>query len=135
MKRSWWKVTLALLCILILLIGMSLLWSTLNIRNQVRQTVEQTNAHALKLWAGNVQNRLDALYEHLYDLLVSLYNSTELRTGTPIMDVSTKQKIIEMMNDKLMISTDADAFLSWIPRMTFTFFRHPAPFPTRIFFT
>lgn len=110
MKRSWWKVTLALLCILILLIGMSLLWSTLNIRNQVRQTVEQTNAHALKLWAGNVQNRLDALYEHLYDLLLSLYNSTELRTGTPIMDVSTKQKIIEMMNDKLMISTDADAF-------------------------
>ena len=110
MKRSWWKVTLALICILILLIGMSLLWSTLNIRNQVRQTVEQTNAHALKLWAGNVQNRLDALYEHLYDLLVSLYNSTELRTGTPIMDVSTKQKIIEMMNDKLMISTDADAF-------------------------
>ena len=110
MKRSWWKVTLALLCILILLIGMSLLWSTLNIRNQVRQTVEQTNTHALKLWAGNVQNRLDALYEHLYDLLVSLYNSTELRTGTPIMDVSTKQKIIEMMNDKLMVSTDADAF-------------------------
>lgn len=110
MKRSWWKVTLALLCILILLIGMSLLWSTLNIRNQVRQTVEQTNAHALKLWAGNIQNRLDALYEHLYDLLLSLYNSTELRTGTPIMDVSTKQKIIEMMNDKLMISTDADAF-------------------------
>ena len=110
MKRSWWKVTLALLCILILLIGMSLLWSTLNIRNQVCQTVEQTNAHALKLWAGNVQNRLDALYEHLYDLLVSLYNSTELRTGTPIMDVSTKQKIIEMMNDKLMVSTDADAF-------------------------
>ena len=110
MKRSWWKVTLALLCILILLIGMSLLWSTRNIRNQVRQTVEQTNAHALKLWAGNVQNRLDALYEHLYDLLVSLYNSTELRTGTPIMDVSTKQKIIEMMNDKLMVSTDADAF-------------------------
>lgn len=110
MKRSWWKVTLALLCILILLIGMSLLWSTLNIRNQVRQTVEETNAHALKLWAGNVQNRLDALYEHLYDLLVSLYNSTELRTGTPIMDVSTKQKIIEMMNDKLMVSTDADAF-------------------------
>ena len=110
MKRSWWKVTLALLCILILLIGMSLLWSTLNIRNQVRQTVEQTNAHALKLWAGNVQNQLDALYEHLYDLLVSLYNSTELRTGTPIMDVSTKQKIIEMMNDKLMVSTDADAF-------------------------
>ena len=109
MKRSWWKVTLALLCILILLIGMSLLWSTLNIRNQVRQTVEETNAHALKLWAGNVQNRLDALYEHLYDLLVSLYNSTELRTGTPIMDVSTKQKII-------------------------IFFRHPAPFPTRIFF-
>ena len=110
MKRSWWKVTLARLCILILLIGMSLLWSTRNIRNQVRQTVEQTNAHALKLWAGNVQNRLDALYEHLYDLLVSLYNSTELRTGTPIMDVSTKQKIIEMMNDKLMVSTDADAF-------------------------
>ena len=110
MKRSWWKVTLALLCILILLIGMSLLWSTLNIRNQVCQTVEQTNTHALKLWAGNVQNRLDALYEHLYDLLLSLYNSTELRTGTPIMDVSTKQKIIEMMNDKLMVSTDADAF-------------------------
>lgn len=110
MKRSWWKVTLALLCILILLIGMSLLWSTLNIRNQVRQTVEETNTHALKLWAGNVQNRLDTLYEHLYDLLVSLYNSTELRTGTPIMDVSTKQKIIEMMNDKLMVSTDADAF-------------------------
>ena len=110
MKRSWWKVTLALLCILILLIGMSLLWSTLNIRNQVRQTVEQTNAHALKLWAGNVQNQLDALYEHLYDLLVSLYNSTELRTGTPVMDVSTKQKIIEMMNEKLMVSTDADAF-------------------------
>lgn len=110
MKRSWWKMTLALLCVIILLMGVSLLWSTLNIRNQVYQTVERTNANALKLWTGNTQKRLDALYEHLYDLLVSLYNSTELRTGTPIMDVSTKRKIIEMMNDKLMVSTDADAF-------------------------
>lgn len=110
MKRSWWKTTLLLLCVIMLLIGASILWAAMNVKSQVRQTVEQTNTTALKIWSGSTQGRLDALYEHLYDLLVSLYNSTELRTGTPIMDVNTKQKIIEMMNDKLMVSTDADAF-------------------------
>lgn len=50
------------------------------------------------------------MYEHIYELLLTLYNNTELRTGTPIMDQWTKRTIVGMMDDKLLISEDVGAF-------------------------
>ena len=109
MKHSWWKTTMVLLCAILLCISALFVCTSFNIRRQVRQTVEETNANALEFWSSNTENRLSMLYEHVYELLVSLYNNTELRTGTPLMDINTKRLIIDLMNDKMMISADADA--------------------------
>lgn len=109
MKHSWWKTTMVLLCAILLCISALFVCTSFNIRRQVRQTVEETNANALEFWSSNTENRLSMLYEHVYELLVSLYNNTELRTGTPLMDINTKRLIIDLMNDKMMVSADADA--------------------------
>ena len=109
MKHSWWKTTMVLLCAILLCISALFVCTSFNIRRQVRQTVEETNANALEFWSSNTENRLSMLYEHVYELLVSLYNNTELRSGTPLMDINTKRLIIDLMNDKMMVSADADA--------------------------
>lgn len=100
---------MVLLCAILLCISALFVCTSFNIRRQVRQTVEETNANALKFWSSNTENRLSMLYEHVYELLVSLYNNTELRSGTPLMDINTKRLIIDLMNDKMMVSADADA--------------------------
>ena len=100
---------MVLLCAILLCISALFVCTSFNIRRQVRQTVEETNANALEFWSSNTENRLSMLYEHVYELLVSLYNNTELRSGTPLMDINTKRLIIDLMNDKMMVSADADA--------------------------
>lgn len=67
---------MVLLCAILLCISALFVCTSFNIRRQVRQTVEETNANALEFWSSNTENRLSMLYEHVYELLVSLYNNT-----------------------------------------------------------
>ena len=50
------------------------------------------------------------LYEHLYELLLTIYNNTELGAGTPMMQYSAKKKCLDMMSDKLRVSEDSACF-------------------------
>ena len=110
MVKSWWKRTRALLCAILLSALCFFAWTSVNVTGKIRQTVEDENANSLRLWAADVESRTGTMYEHIYELLVTLHNSNQLRTGSPVMDAMTKRKIVEMMKEKLIVSFDADAF-------------------------
>jgi len=107
---SWWKRTVVLLISLLLLAGLFFGWTSINFSRQLRATIIQENAKSAQLWANLVESRTGTVYEHIYELLLTLYNNTMLRDDTPIMSAQTKLKIVEMMDDKLLISDYADAF-------------------------
>lgn len=108
--KSWRKTLAALLATLLLLLLGFLFWTNINFYMQARENMQQENNHTVRAWRNSVETRLDMLYEHLYELLLTLYNNTELGAGTPMMQYATRQKCIDTMNDKLMISDDADCF-------------------------
>lgn len=110
MNGSWWRKAVVLLCAILLCTGLFFAWTSFNVSSQMLRTVTEENTNSVNLWITDTESRLNTLYEHVYELLVSIYNNTELRTGTPIMDINTKRKIVDMMNDKLFVSADADAF-------------------------
>lgn len=110
MTGSWWKRAAVLLGAILLSALLFFAWTSFNVAGQIRRTVETENINSIRLWAGDVESRTGAIYEHVHELLVTLHNSNELRTGTPIMNARTKKKILDMMEEKLIVSADADAF-------------------------
>ena len=110
MIRSWWQRAVAVLIALLIAAGIFFGWTSLNYSRQLRETIEKENSNSVTLWVNMTSSRLSTIYEHIYELLLTLYNNTELRTDTPIMNEWTKQTIVEMMEDKLLISEDVDSF-------------------------
>ena len=110
MRRSWRKRAAVLLLVLLVMVALFLGWTSYNYTSQIRKTVEEENARSAALWAGMTEARLGTLYEHIYELMIALYNNTELRADTPIMDARARIRIVDMMTDKLLVSDDADAF-------------------------
>lgn len=110
MQKSWWRRTTWLLIAILLSALLFFFWTSFNVTGQIRRTVEEENTNSLRLWASDLESRAETMYEHIYELIVTLHNSNELRTGTPVMDAMTKRKIVDMMEEKLIVSADADAF-------------------------
>lgn len=110
MLRSWWKRVAILVIAILVAAGLFFGWTSYSYSMQIRSTIEKENKNSVDLWVNLTSSRLETMYEHIYELLLTLYNNTELRTGTPIMDQWTKLAIVEMMNDKLLISKDVGAF-------------------------
>lgn len=110
MFRSWWKKVITLLIAILFTVAVFLAWTSYNFSRQYRDTIIQENSASLKMWSNQLTSRVNAIYEHIYELLITLYNNTELRYDTPIMNARTKSKIIDMMEEKLLVSEDTDAF-------------------------
>ena len=108
--KSWWNRVIALLAAILAASGIFLGWTSYNYAYAIRKTVTEENATSAQLWLSTLSTRTEAIYEHIYDLLLTLYNNTELRIGTPDMGFSARSKVIDMMRDKLLVSEDADAF-------------------------
>ncbi len=122
MLRSWWKCAVVLLIAILIAAGLFFGSTSYSYSQQLRETIEKENTNSVALWTNLTSSRLNTMYEHIYELLLTLYNNTELRTGTPIMDQWTKQAIVEMMEDKLLISEDVDAFFVYDTQNEFFIF-------------
>lgn len=122
MPESWWKRAAILLVAILVAAGLFFGWTSYSYSHQIRETIEKENMNSVALWTNLTSSRLNTMYEHIYELLLTLYNNTELRTGTPIMDQWTKQTIVEMMEDKLLISEDVDAFFVYDTQNEFFLF-------------
>lgn len=110
LKKSWRK-TLAglLLSFMVMLLGF-LIWTNISYNRQTVETIRQQNTHTVALWVGSAETRLDMLYEHLYELLLTIYNNADLRKGSPVMQREAQRKCLDVMSDKLRISEDGECF-------------------------
>lgn len=122
MIRSWWQRTAAVLTALLIAAGLFFGWTSYNYSHQLQETIEKENSNSVTLWVNMTSSRLSTIYEHIYELLLTLYNNTELRTDTPIMNEWTKKTIVDMMEDKLLISEDVDAFFVYDTQNEFFLF-------------
>ena len=122
MLRSWWQRAIALLAGILIAAGLFCGLTSYNYTRQINETIQNENKNSVTLWINLTSSRLGTLYEHIYELLLTLYNNTELRTDTPIMNEGTKQTIVEIMEDKLLISDDADAFFVYDTQNEFYLF-------------
>ena len=104
--RSWRKTLTGLLAFLLILLLGFLAWTNISYYRQSVENIRQQNIHTAELWENSVGTRLNMLYEHLYELLLTIYNNTELGAGTPMMQYSAKKKCLDMMSDKLRVSED-----------------------------
>ena len=110
MSRSWRKRATALLLALLIMVALFLGWTSYNYTSEMRKTIEEENARSAALWASMTSARLNTTYEHIYELMIALYNNTQLRFDTPIMSARARIRIVDMMNDKLLVSEFTDAF-------------------------
>lgn len=122
MIRSWWQRAMAVLIGLLIAAGVFFGWTSLNYSRQLRETIKKENSNSVTLWVNLTSSRLSTIYEHIYELLLTLYNNTELRTGTPIMNGFTQKTIVDMMEDKLLISEDVNAFFVYDTQNEFFLF-------------
>lgn len=113
--RSWRRKAVILLTAILAAAGIFLGWTSYNYAYAIRKTVTEENAASVRLWENQLGSRTDAVYEHLYELLLTLYSETPLLPGTPEMDFSTKTTVLNMMQDKLLVSSDVDAFFVYDP--------------------
>ena len=110
MIRSWITRVWVLLFTILLVLSLFLGWTNLNYNTQVRNTIIRENTNSAATWSSTVELQLNTLYEHVYDLLLTIYNNTELGKGTPMMRVETKTRCLDMMSDKLIASKKASCF-------------------------
>ena len=78
MSRSWRKRATALLLALLVMVALFLGWTSYNYTSEMRKTIAEENAHTAGLWANMTEARFGTLYEHIYELLIALYNNTDL---------------------------------------------------------
>lgn len=110
MTRSWISRAIVLLVAILLVLSLFLAWTNLNYNTQIRSTMMRQNTNTVTIWSNGVETQLNTLYEHIYDLLLTIYNNTQLGEGTPMMRVETQIRCLDMMQDKLIVSSNACCF-------------------------
>lgn len=110
MLKSWRKRVNGLLFAVMIIVLLFLMWSNLYYNYQTRESLKNENATTVTVWESFVRMRLDSMYEHVFDLLLTLYNNAELASGTPQMEYMIRKKCLDQMTNKLHINSDADCF-------------------------
>jgi len=108
--KSWRERVNSLLAAIMVLVLLFLIWSNGYYNSQIRKSILNENTTTVKVWESFVKKRLDTMYEHVFEILLTVYNNTELAYGTPIMEYMTRKKCLDTMSNKLRINSDADCF-------------------------
>ena len=74
-----------------------------------KQNIVEICDSTSKRWTASIDRRLDAQYEHLYDVCSYLFRKTVIREGAPEMDFSVRKEVQDYMESKILISEDISA--------------------------
>ncbi|MBO5526643.1 MAG: histidine kinase [Erysipelotrichaceae bacterium] len=74
-----------------------------------RQTVIKDKSQIASAWASSIDNRLNSIYEHLYDVSSVIYRKNEIRSGSPEMDYVNRNSLLDVLETKIMASPDITA--------------------------
>ena len=109
-RRSWIRTALLFL-VLIFVVSLALnIYTNLNFINALRRQTVDENTNAAKIWTRTVDTELASMNESLHELLIMIYNKTELRVGSEMMKASLKQEIYTTMTNKMISNPHIDFF-------------------------
>ncbi|MBQ1523455.1 MAG: histidine kinase [Erysipelotrichaceae bacterium] len=109
MKNSWVKKVTALLAGILLTSVLFFVVISVSYKGLYEQSVLSVSNTYSSRWTASIDNRLNTMYEHLYDLLVTLYNKTSIRPGSEPMSYTETTEIQDAINYKVMTSSDITA--------------------------
>ena len=75
----------------------------------LKQNIVEICDSTSKRWTASIDRRLDAQYEHLYDVCSYLFRKAVIREGAPEMDFSVRKEVQDYMESKILISEDISA--------------------------
>lgn len=110
MTRSWQKRIRFMLAALLLASVFFFAWTSVSFNREVKTSILSDNSATVTQWSRSVDDRLDSIYSHIYNLLLTIYNNTDLGYDTPMMTATTKSKIIDEMKNHLLVSGDSCVF-------------------------
>jgi nitrogen fixation/metabolism regulation signal transduction histidine kinase len=86
---------------LLFFMAMSLTYKTF-----YEQSVLNVTERISSNWSGDIDRRLNTLYEHIYDLSATVYNNCAVHSGSEEMDLATRKIVQDALQSKLIASSD-----------------------------
>ena len=75
-----------------------------------KQNFIKDNSVIASSWSSSIDSRLNTIYEHVYDVATVLYRKVEIRPGSPEMDYVDRNGMLDVIESKVMASSDISAF-------------------------
>ena len=108
--RSWIRTVLVFLALIFIVnLTIQIVTNISYITTMRRQTIQE-NTNAAEIWAKTVDTELESMNEDLHELLLMIYNNTELRTGSQMMQASLKRSLYDTMSYKMLTNEWIDFF-------------------------
>ena len=108
--RSWRKQVIFLLTLILVIVLVFLGWLAFTFSGQYTAMVRQENGNDLTLWMNMAEQRLNAVHDHVYEILLTVYTKATTAPGSGPLPVGVSVECQDMMENLLLISTDADCY-------------------------
>ena len=108
--RSWRKQIIFLLTLTLAAVLVFLGWLAFTFSGQYSAMLRQENESDLTLWMSMAEQRLNAVHDHVYEILLTVYTKATTVSGSGSLPVSVAVECQEMMENLLLVSTDTDCF-------------------------
>ncbi len=107
--RSWRKRAVTLVAFILACSGIFFVITYAAYRDEMKNAVITNNRTLAERAIERIDSRLDSMSEHLFDLAVTLYNRTEITSGSQSMDYQDRQHIMDAISAKTVVSSDMTA--------------------------
>ena len=106
MKTSWVRNIIILLVSILIASVLFFAVVSLAYSRVYQQVILNNNNNAASRWTSSIDTRLNTIYEHVYDLTVTIYRNTPINEGSLPADYQITQTLQDSMNNKMMASND-----------------------------
>ena len=108
--RSWRKQVIFLLTLILAIVLGFLGWLASTFNRQYSDMLRQENESDLTLWMSMAEQRLNAVHDKVYEILLTVYTKAETASGSGPLPVIVAVECQEMMENLLLINADASCF-------------------------
>ncbi len=104
--RSWRKQVVFLLTLILVIVLAFLGLLAYTFSSQYSAMIRTENVNNLTLWINIAEQRLNAVHNNIYEILLTIYTKTTTAHGSGSLPISVSVECQDMMENLLMISSD-----------------------------
>ena len=108
--KSWRKQVTVLLALILVLVLVFLSWLAFSFNGQYFAMLRRENESDVTLWMNMAEQRLNAVHNNVYEILLRIYSKTTTVPGSGEMPVSLSVEVQTMMQNLLLINSDTDCY-------------------------